>query len=201
MASESYLEYKKLTIELHNLFAQGKGQSAEANEIRNRMEPPEQNLSEMEQDRLFNLSGDLYMISDDEVKEKATVDFDKQKFLDDCHWGNWDDVLKTLRRDNFPASKSVISILRCLCWAEIGDLDVALLFAEFSTKLKPEIKSYQCTVVSIKQEMGLPVDANEIRQFALFLGCFDPEPAKQIAALRNARSQMFSRELSFKQSA
>lgn len=61
MASESFNEYKRLLLKLHELFVAGKSQTTEANRIRYEMEIPERELTTEEQEYLNELSGDLYI--------------------------------------------------------------------------------------------------------------------------------------------
>lgn len=67
--NSAYLEYERLLMRLHEVMAEGKGDSAEADALRDEMEKPEQELSHEEIMRLNGLSADLYMLQDDEIFE------------------------------------------------------------------------------------------------------------------------------------
>lgn len=60
----SYLAMVRGTRELHQLLAQGKDDSAEADAIRDRTDGPWQALSEVERSRVRNLSEDLYSLTE-----------------------------------------------------------------------------------------------------------------------------------------
>jgi len=60
MSKEAYEQYEKLLRELHELIAQGKGETDEADEIRDRMDRPWHALTLEEQERLSQLSEELY---------------------------------------------------------------------------------------------------------------------------------------------
>ena len=60
MSKEAYEQCNKLLRELHELIAQGKGETDEADEIRDRMDRPERELTLEEEELLSQLSEELY---------------------------------------------------------------------------------------------------------------------------------------------
>jgi hypothetical protein len=150
MPNNSYSEYKKLTIDLHNLFAKGLGQSAEANAVRESMEGPEKGLTEAEKDRLFNLSGDLFMLIDKEKKDGQQKDEGpeaeefKKEYWKCVEEHNYDKALEILRSETSPGSKTspltrcMLAICRSYCYLALGDFDVALLFSKYADSIEGE---------------------------------------------------------------
>src|SRR5579862_5197594 len=104
MAREHYEAYKRMLLKLHELDAQGKGQTAEANKIRAEMELPERHLSPLEQERLDGLSGDLYMLVGEEVKEPADDTATPFAFRDLLRSKQWDDLLSIPINSTFARS-------------------------------------------------------------------------------------------------
>src|ERR1041385_4055176 len=68
-ANPYYLEYEERLKELHQLIAEGKGDTDAAEAVREAMDAPARELTREEMQRLNDLSGDLYMLHDDEVYE------------------------------------------------------------------------------------------------------------------------------------
>jgi len=137
MAREHYEEAKRLLLKLHELDAQGKDQSPEADEVRAQMEGQEQFLTESEQVRLNGLSGDLYMLTGTEVPESTTVPVSKEEFLKAIETKQWDLVLRAIRQRIAPHIAVQSALIRSMCWSGLGDFDVALLFAKFAEAMAP----------------------------------------------------------------
>ncbi|HLX61762.1 MAG TPA: hypothetical protein VKX17_10815 [Planctomycetota bacterium] len=162
MAREHYEAYKRMLLKLHELDAQGKGQTAEANKIRAEMELPERHLSPLEQERLDGLSGDLYMLVGEEVKEPADDTATPFAFRDLLRSKQWDDLLSILRKSNVPVQEDILACLRAVCWEALGDCDVSLLFVQHALKLQPNNRNYRVLSVLNRLKLGVQVDATEL---------------------------------------
>src|SRR5436853_6700390 len=66
-----FVQYETLLRRLHELMAAGKGDTDEADTVRDEMDLPWRALRRKEIARLDGLSADLYMLEDDEVFEAA----------------------------------------------------------------------------------------------------------------------------------
>src|SRR5438105_11067064 len=90
--------YERLLLWLHGLIAAGKGDTDEAEAVRDEMEIPWRQLSGEELGRLDGLLGDLYMLQDQEVFEPIDEDERAHKALaaelqEAWNEERWDDVL------------------------------------------------------------------------------------------------------------
>jgi len=157
MASEHYEEYKKKLLQLHDLEAQGKFESSEYDQVCDAMDAPGYKLSGLELKRIKDLAGDLNMLLGDEIKVKSEKSIDPREFERVANSEQWDDLLDMLRLENFPATEDQIASTRSACWSALGDYDVALLFAEYASKLKPENPNYRIAVTINRLNLGLPV--------------------------------------------
>lgn len=164
MAREHYEKYKKLLLKLHELIRHGKDQTPEADEVRDQMDLPGQNLTELEHDRVSGLSGDLYMISDSEVKEQCTREYTTAEFLTEYNSRHWEQVLHILRQSTVQMRIDQVAAVRSVCWEELGDYDVALLFAEYALKLKPDELFYRYSVLLNRIRLGLDYDSNTLAE-------------------------------------
>ena len=61
----NYVQYESMLKDLHRLIAEGKGDSDEADALREAMDVPWRALSSEEIDRLNRLSSDLYILHGD----------------------------------------------------------------------------------------------------------------------------------------
>lgn len=175
MAREHYEAYKRMLLKLHELDTQGKDQSPEANEIRDEMELPERHLTPLEQERLDGLSGDLYMLVGQEVKERSKQPVTVQDFLACYRARNWDRVLQLLGISNFHMEEHIVACTRAVCWGAFGDYDVALLFAEHAAKLKPDNPNYQTFVRLYRSKVCPTVNA----VVTVEMSTFSPEQVLQ----------------------
>ena len=167
MSREHYEAYKRMLLKLHELDAQGKDQSLEANKIRDEMELPEQHLTEQEQERLNGLSGDLYMLVGTEVKEPSDPNVTRKDFFNSWQAQDWDRVLKLLQiKDILHIHEHQLAALRATCWEALGDYDVALLFIEHAIKLDPKNPRYHFLKIHLLLKLGRVTDADaETNQF------------------------------------
>jgi hypothetical protein len=138
-----YVEYERLLRELHRLIAEGRGDTEEADLIRDDMDVPERKLSREEQDRLDGLSADLYMLQEDEVFEPVDPDERTTQRLGvelKSAWdrGDWETVLKLLRKGPAFLSQDRIAYMRAKAYEELGHLETSRLFREYAARINPE---------------------------------------------------------------
>ena len=131
-------EYKTLLVDLHRLIADGKSDSEEADDVRDRILDIWHRLSEDEIAWLDGVSADLFMLQNDEVFEPSDRPFDRlQSQLRTAFEENdWNRVL-TLLRKGIPLPADQLAHLRSICYDRLGHPDLALLFEEHASKLSP----------------------------------------------------------------
>jgi tetratricopeptide (TPR) repeat protein len=143
----SYQAMVRGTRELHQLLAAGKDDSPEADAIRDATDGPWEVLSEVERNRVRNLSEDLYSLIEPppapqpmnpQAQAKLSEAFEaKQR-------GEWDRALALLRHWRAHIDPALVSYLRGSIWLAAGDAATAALFFEHAFKLNPENESYRC---------------------------------------------------------
>jgi tetratricopeptide (TPR) repeat protein len=144
--SQSYLQYIRGLRELHALTMSGRDESPEADAIRDGMDHPWYDLSEIERGRIDGLSEDLYSISDS-PKEPLLQNPQVQRKLNEAEeaWraGEWDQALEILRRWSSYIDPSVLSSRRGLLWQAAGDNETAALFFDHAARLDPANGNYK----------------------------------------------------------
>ncbi len=141
----SYLAMVRGTRELHQLLATGKDDSPEADAIRDATDSPWEALSEIERNRVRNLSEDLYSLFE-QAPAPEPMNPQAQAGLSDAfeakQRGEWDRALDLLRRWRAHIDPALVSYLRGCIWCEAGDLGTAALFFEHAFKLQPDNENY-----------------------------------------------------------
>ena len=159
--NSEYLKYLRLTLALHIMLKQGKGESAEADLLREEVLPTWARLTEHERERLNGLSADLYMLEGDEMHVHADpADRTRGRFGPrfKAAWGrqDWDEVLKLLRIGPDFLGQDVNAYLRGRCWQELGQPDVAFLFFDHAGKLNPQRVGYHVLALEELTKYGNP---------------------------------------------
>ena len=136
----NYLAMVRGTCQLHQLLAAGKDDSPEADAIRDATDSPWQALSEVERDRVRNLSEDLYSLVE---PPPAALPINPQaqaklsEAIEAKQRGEWDRALDLLRQWRAYIDPALVSNLRGSIWLEAGDAATAALFFEHASKLQP----------------------------------------------------------------
>jgi hypothetical protein len=151
-----YVEYETLLKKLHRLMAEGKGDSEEADAVRDEMDRPERELSREELARLNGLSADLYMLQDDENFEPSDSDEGAPELLAArleaaWHGQDWEKVLELLRRGLTSMARDRVAYMRAWAYGELGHPDTALLFMAYAAKLNPREPLYRSQLVSLSR--------------------------------------------------
>lgn len=133
--------YKELLLELHDLIAEGRGNTPGANKVRQAMEGPERDLTEDEIELLDGLSADLYMLRGKEIFEPLAPDESiadiAMKFSSARREHNWSDVLALLRKDVPEITEALRAYLRAVAYDKLGEVDVALSFMLYAVAQNP----------------------------------------------------------------
>ncbi len=140
-ASSPYREYVRLLKNLHVLIAQGKGDSDEADQLRDLMDDPWYGMSPEEVRRVRGLSADLYTLVDplSLPQEADQKEIDETRRLVEVAWKNkdWDGCLELLRERPHRYPPDRVAFMRAGCWKQFGDLETSLLFLEKAVSLSP----------------------------------------------------------------
>ncbi len=123
------------------MIAEGKDDSSEADAIRDLTDVPWAALSEIERERVCNLSEDLYSLVESTVKVQPMISEVRSK-LDEVlqlkPQGQWDKALDMLRQSRSDIDPMLVSYLRGMIWQEAGDPATAELFLHHADRLKLE---------------------------------------------------------------
>jgi hypothetical protein len=131
--------YGRLLLRLHDLIAQGRGDEAEADAVRDQMDAPWHALTAAEQERVGGLSEDLYALAENNLRSvKMSADERRewgQEFGAAFAAAEWDRALVLLRRppDDVPAA--YLAFFQADCWEHLGCPEVALRFMRSATRL------------------------------------------------------------------
>jgi tetratricopeptide (TPR) repeat protein len=154
-----YVEYERLLRQLHQLIAEGRGDTDEADRIREEMDEPWRKLRQEEVDRLNGLSADLYMLQADEIFEPADPEERKPERLEpairvalDQH--EWEQLLALLRLGPTFLSQDSVAFIRAQAYSELGHLDTALLFAEYAARLNSQEPTYARMGMELLLKLG-----------------------------------------------
>lgn len=132
--------------ELHQVVASGRDDSPEADAIRDASDGPWLTLSEIEKERIRNLSDDLFSLTESVAGPRETNPQAHSKLLEAIEarkQGDWDRALALLRRWGSFIDAALVSYLRGSIWLEAGDSATAALFFEHSAKLQPTNGNYR----------------------------------------------------------
>jgi tetratricopeptide (TPR) repeat protein len=146
LLNEAYREYVRLLRRLHQLFVESKEESAEAEELYDRMDAAWRTLSQEQEDSIGGLIADLNCVRRGPVpsQKSSSVVFGqtfpalvKAKQSDD-----WHEVLKELRPLAPFLPPAGLAYMRGRAWSELEDYETALLFFKHAEKIDPNNGKY-----------------------------------------------------------
>lgn len=138
--SPAYAETIRGLLRLHTLTENSQDESPEADAIRDRLERPWRDLSDVEKERITGLSEDLYSISDPFPERLPISPEAEQGRLDAIaasQAGDPNSALVLLRRWAKHLDPASLSYERGCVWAEAGDIETAAPFFEHAARLDP----------------------------------------------------------------
>ena len=146
--NSSYRAEIRAILQLHRLWLEGKGESAEADAFRDATDGPWELLSDAERKRLRGLSEDLNAISEQSSNDAASLmDSQAQAKLVEAsearQRGEWDLALDTLRLVGISIAPTLLSYLRGAIWSEAGDPETAAIFFQHAARLDPNNGVYR----------------------------------------------------------
>jgi hypothetical protein len=162
----NYLAMVRGMRELHQLLNAGKDDSPEADAIRDATDGPWQALSEVERDRVRQLSEDLYSLIEP-APAAQPMNTEPQTALNEVsearQQGEWDRALELIRRWRAYLDPALVSYLRGSIWLEAGDPATAALFFEHALKLQPANKNYLTMYRNTQSMADAAEDNNEMQ--------------------------------------
>lgn len=165
--------YAKLLLQLDSLLSVGKGDTPEADAIRDEMDEPWYAMSEQELARIRGLSEDLETLAAGGARSVAMSREKKVQWAKEARAalrdsGNPDVALACLRRP-FPQGMPafVIPFLQSRCWESLGCLEVALRFMREAERIDP---GHAICVLILLDRLGQQEEAEKYAN--RFLGIF-----------------------------
>jgi len=138
-----YAESVRLLIRLHKLFCEGKGESVQADEIREATEPLWWKLAEIERERIDNMAADLSTLEPDSAfTHPEVVEVDASEFWKQVgplrREGRFTQVLGSLRKMPECVAAQRATVLRALSYEQLGEHEIALVFFEAAARFEKE---------------------------------------------------------------
>jgi tetratricopeptide (TPR) repeat protein len=163
--NSNYRSEIRALLRLHRLWVEGKGESPEADAVRDATDGHWELLSEVERKRVRGLSEDLNSIEDQESYQRAAernphVRTKLAEVYEARQRGDWDRALALLRTLEKEAPPALVSYLRGSIWLEAGDPEVAVTFIAHATRLEPDNTSYHALVSGTEATSFLPINVN-----------------------------------------
>jgi hypothetical protein len=131
--SDAYVEYSWRLRQLHALIRVGKGDSDEAEAIRDEMDEPYSRLTEDEIDRLKLLSADLHILGENlTLSQDQTTDGSlRQRLLDAGRREDWSELRSLFLADADSVGLFDRILFRAIYWAALSDFESSLEFLRF----------------------------------------------------------------------
>ncbi len=154
--------YVTLLLQLDALMAEGKGDSPEADAVREQMDEPWYAMTEQEQQRVRGLSEDLFSLAEGGAKSVAMSAAEKQQWVREAQTSlrvaEDPDAALAFLRWPFPVGGPAFTIpfLQSRCWESLGDLEVALRFMREAERLSP---AQSVCVLILLDKLGRKEDA------------------------------------------
>ncbi len=149
-----YMKQIDLIKKLHLLMAQGKGDTEEADTVREQVYPSWGQLTPAEMDRVNALSADLYMLDGTEVVQVGEAKQRSREWLAPqlmAAWNqqDWGTILALLRTGPDPEylPRDRVAYFRGRGWAHFGHPDIAVLFFDYAAKLNPNDVGHQVSAM------------------------------------------------------
>jgi hypothetical protein len=131
-------------LQLHRMWQEGKGESPEADALRDATDGHWEHLTDIERKRLQGLSQDLNVSGDAYALEPMTA-VGQAKLVqagEARHGGDWDCALEILRACEKSVAPALLCYLRGAIWAEAGDKEVAAVFFRHAARIEPANRVY-----------------------------------------------------------
>ena len=156
---DGFRQYVELIGELHRLMAAGRGDTPEADAVRDRMDPPWRYLDKAMIARVRGLSADLYSLEDEPRRTISAPATERSRLLiqqlnaaRDGH--DHETVLRLLREVSPHLLPELVAFLRGSTWLALGFPSIAALFFEYAWRVAPESRTYGWMWLNTLMEAG-----------------------------------------------
>lgn len=137
----AYRDYVRMLRELHQLWVDGREESAEAEALCNQMDAAWEGLNSEMKETVGGLASDLNWIRRGPVAgeqpEEDVLREARPALASARQAGDWHGTLRHLRRCAPYLPQANVAFLRGRAWSELGDEAIALLFFEHARRLDP----------------------------------------------------------------
>jgi|GEM_PF-907384 len=148
--------YVKLLIEVHRLIQEGKGDTDEADKVREQMNEPWYEMTDEEQKRLQWLSHDLYALAEGSVQPIAMAPEERARY--GSEWGrayaarDWDRALELLRHPPRDIPLHYVAFIQARIWEHLGAPEAALAFMQAAERLNAQ--EHAVSVMNLLGQLG-----------------------------------------------
>jgi len=152
----AYVRSIRGLLRLHALAELGQDDSPDADAVRDGLEHPWYDLSEVEKKRLAGLSEDLYSVSEPAGQPLPPNPEAQRKLLEAVEArqaGEWDKALDLLRRWGKHLDPAVLSFLRGSVWQKAGDSETAVAFYQHAARLDPSDDKFACMYLLAQKDV------------------------------------------------
>lgn len=131
--------YIGMLLDLHELIRTGRGDSAEADELRDRMDAPWRRLEASEIALVDGLSADLHTlgVKRDAPDRDASDGDESKRFEQAFQQEDWASALEAIRTNEPRLAPRTVSFCRGVCWAHLGEPEVAISFLNDAASFEP----------------------------------------------------------------
>ena len=160
-ASLNFLEYQRILVQAH--LAVARGDEAEADRLRDRSDEIAEDLTWEETRWLHGLSGDLFMLTGEEIPERSDLPTSNLLLTlrDATFRMDGNTMLRLLRQGpNLPPKH--IAYLRSNAYDHLGFTETSLAFMRHAVKLAPEDDQYVCLILERLNRLGRLDEAREM---------------------------------------
>lgn len=126
--SDAMHEYSSKLVNLHRMIRDGKGESDEAEELRDEMDSPWYGMTTVELAMVRGLSEDLHALVDHQCNNSANKSAILQKIQSLVSRAEWESLLDYIRQVSPQLTQYELCYLRGTAWLEIGFPVVAVEF-------------------------------------------------------------------------
>jgi len=149
LLSGPYAECARLLVRLHDFIRRGEGDSAEADEFRDKMDGLWGKLSPHESDRIRELSADLNLVGRPSPRDIPDVDTGLRQGVREAEDArDWGRILILLRENAACLASHELAYAFGRCWVGLGDLESGLVFLKEAVELVPEVLHYRIQVLA-----------------------------------------------------
>jgi hypothetical protein len=162
--SQHWRAYEELLARLHDFDRDGRLDSEEADTLRDQMDEHWKLMSPVEQQRMSGLSADLHTLGDHPPDLHLSEAQKREAFArlpDTFRSGDWEALLRLLRRTDGVLPRDRASYMRGRCWSALGDWLAGYWFYEAAAALDRQNANYRIMALESLFRAGRQAEASE----------------------------------------